>query len=91
MPPELVKAVEKAVERREGMQQNLKAASADLTEDLRNRSRTRGKGGTRLMPHKEPERNENAELVSYIAAACSVSNALSTGTHLAVYMFINIV
>ncbi len=66
MPAELIRAVEKAVERREGAHRTLQAASTDLTADLRNRSRTRGKGGSRLMPHKEPEHREKEQPVSSV-------------------------
>ena len=64
MPAELVRAVEKAVGRRESPHRTLQDASTQLTGDLRNRSRTKGKGGSRLMPHKEALQRPLEEPVS---------------------------
>ena len=64
MSAELTRALEKAVGRRESTHKTLQKASANLTDELRDRSRTRGKGGSRLMPHKEAERRVPEEPVS---------------------------
>ncbi|KAK9862550.1 hypothetical protein WJX84_003255 [Apatococcus fuscideae] len=77
MPVELTQALEKAIARREGPHKALKKASTNLLDGLRGRSRTRGKGGSRLMPHKEaeqklleePSRSELKHMLKKLVAA----------------------